>query len=81
MATTEQDIDRFARFAKERIASGRAKLSIDELFDQWRIQHPPEEDTLAIQASLRDIERGETGRPFGEFAREFRKRNDIPDAE
>lgn len=81
MATTELDIDRFARFAKERIASGCAELSIDELFDQWRIQHPPEEDTLAIQASLRDIERGETGRPFDEFAREFRKRNDIPDAE
>jgi hypothetical protein len=33
------------------------------------------EDVLAIQASLRDMERGETGQDFEEFLREFRRRN------
>ena len=79
MATTEQEIERFAQFAKEQIANGGAEISIDELFDQWRIQHPPAADVLAIKASLRDMENGETGRSFEQFAEEFCKRNSIPD--
>ena len=35
------------------------------------------DDWLAIRASLRDIEQGETGRPFDEVAAEFRQRNNI----
>lgn len=37
----------------------------------------PTEDWLATRASLRDIEEGETGRPFDEFTKEFRRRNNI----
>ncbi len=76
MPTTEL-IDSFSQFAKARVDQGGNDLSIDDLFDEWRMQHPPAEDWLAIKASLRDVERGETGRPFDEFAEEFRQRNGI----
>ena len=36
-------------------------------------------DVLAIAASIRDLDRGVTGRPFDQFASEFRKRNKIPE--
>lgn len=78
MATTEQEVESFAQFARGRLARGDEELSIDELFDLWRLEHPPAEDALAIKASLRDMQRGETGRPFEEFADEFRRRNNIP---
>ena len=70
-------IDNFAQFAREQVHQRGEGLPIDELFDEWRVLHPPAEDWLAIQASLRDMERGETGRPFEEFAAEFRQRNDL----
>jgi hypothetical protein len=36
------------------------------------------QDLLAIAASVRDLEGGVSGRSFDEFAREFRRRNKIP---
>ena len=74
---TAELIESFSRFAKAKVDQSGNDLSIDELFDEWRIQHPPAEDWLAIKASLRDLEQGETGRPFAEFADEFRQRNGI----
>ena len=56
---------------------GGEALSLDELFDQWRIRHPQADDARAIRASIRDMEEGETGRPFDQFAEEFRRRNDL----
>ena len=81
MATSEQEINSFSAFAISRIKNGDAELSLAELFDEWTIQNPPSEDALAIQASICDMENGDTGRPFAEFAEEFRKRNDISSGE
>lgn len=81
MPVTQQQIDSFHRYATERLSNRGAELSIDELFDLWRIENPtPEElhaDVLAVKASLRDIEAGGTGQPFEDFKREFRAQNDI----
>ena len=57
------------------IQQGQADLAVGlaETFDDVRRT----DDWLAIRASLRDIEQGETGRPFDEFAAEFRQRNNI----
>lgn len=77
MLTVEQEIDSFVQFAKSQIEQSDQGLSIEELFDHWRLSHPPSEDALAIKASIRDMERGETGRPFGQFADEFRSRNGL----
>lgn len=78
MPTTEQEVESFARFARGQLAQGGEELSLDELFDQWRLEHPPAEDVLAVKASVRDMQRGETGRPFDEFADQFRQRNHLP---
>jgi hypothetical protein len=74
MATSEQDIDNFCQFAKSRLKNGGFELSLEELFDEWTIKNPPHEDTLAVQASIGDMENGESGRDFGDFATDFRER-------
>lgn len=85
MKATEELIESFRSFALQRLERGDAELSIDELYDCWRRENTDQEqvreDLLAVQASLRDMERGERGRPFDEFASEFRTRRHIPDAE
>ena len=81
MATSEQEINSFSAFAKSRIKNGGDQFSLAELLDEWTIQNPPSEDALAIQASIRDMENGDTGRPFQEFADQFRKRNNIDSSE
>ncbi len=75
---TEQQINDFYLFAKARIERGAVAQSLAELLDDWMIDNPSNDDQLAIQASLRDMETGETGREFGEFAEEFRARNGLP---
>ncbi len=80
MRTTEL-IESFTQFAMTMVDQEGNELSIDDLFDEWRIQHPPTDDLLAINASLRDMENGETGRSFDDFAKEFRQRNRIQETE
>ncbi len=77
MATTVKEIEDFTRFARARIEASEEPLSIDDLFDQWREDCPSAEDALAIRASIRDTEQGESGRSLDQFADEFRKRNRI----
>ena len=74
---TSQQIDAFAQFARARIENEAAETTLVELLDEWLLAHPPSEDRLAIQASLRDLEAGETGQTFAEFAAEFRDRNGL----
>jgi len=63
-------IDEFANFAKAQVVKGEFQ-SLDDLYDQWREQVYRDEDFQAIQASLRDMENGETGRPLQTFLAEF----------
>ena len=73
-------IESFAQFARGQVTQRGENVSIDELFDEWRVLNPPPEDWSAIRASLRDMESGDTGRPFEEFAADFRLRNGIREA-
>ena len=68
-------IENFTQFARAQVKERGDGIPIDELFDEWRILNPPSDDWQAIHASLRDLEHGETGRPFEDFAAEFRQRN------
>ena len=58
MSTTEHDIASFNNFALRKIESGESDLTIDELFDQWRIESPSDElyaeNVAAIVWALRD---------------------------
>ncbi|MDP7018829.1 MAG: hypothetical protein QGG36_23715 [Pirellulaceae bacterium] len=58
---------------------------MDELYDQWRFENlgPDEvvENVAAIQASIDDMNRGETGRDAADVIRELRDELDLPPAE
>lgn len=76
MATIEQ-IQVFTAFAVQLSAQEGEGISLDEIYDRWREKTLRPTDASAVQASLRDMDQGETGRPFDEFAEEFRSRNNV----
>jgi hypothetical protein len=78
---TEQQINAFSLFAKSRIEGGATTQSLVELLDEWMVENPSSDDRLAIQASLHDMEAGETGKEFGEFAAEFRAKNGLSNSQ
>ena len=81
MPATAEQLHSFFQFADLRLRNGGCDQSLDDLYAEWRACNPtPEERDInvrAVRASLRDMDEGQTGRPFGEFAAEFRKRNGI----
>ena len=79
MSTSVEQLNDFNQFAKEKLQVTPA-ASLDTLFDAWWEQQHHDEDRAAVAASLADMEAGETGRPFAEFAAEFRRLNGLPDA-
>ena len=81
MSTTLNQLDSFHRFETERALNAEGKVTIDELFELWREENTTSEgkvaDRLAVEAALQDMKNGDTGQPFDDFDREFRKRNAI----
>ena len=82
---TQEELDSFYRFVSEQLTNGASGMSIDELYDQWRLENAgPEhfaENVAAIQASIDDMNRGDTGRDAAEVARDLRDELDLPAAE
>jgi hypothetical protein len=78
---THQELLNFHHFVSEQLNSGQPCLSPEEALEVWRLQNPSEEefeeDVEAIREALADMEAGDTGRPFEEFDREFRKRHGL----
>lgn len=72
MASIDNDLQDFNRFAREQVLKNGPDQTIDELFDRWRTERPPGDDLLAIQASLRDADAGERGKPLDEHVEEMR---------
>jgi len=85
MIATLEELNEFRQFATEQIGNGAEELSLEELVDRWRmLSHSPDElndNVRAVQEAIADMERGETGQPFGEFAAEFRVRHDLTDSQ
>jgi hypothetical protein len=75
MASVDNDLQDFNRFARDQLAKGSSAQSIDELFDRWRIENPPADDLLAIQASIRDVDSGERGKPIDQHIEEIRRKH------
>ena len=77
MSTAEYDLNSFMDFARQHIAMGDPGLTIDELFDQWRVENPSEteytENVAAIVASVEDFKNGERGRLAGEHSAQLRR--------
>lgn len=77
--TTQQQLESFARFATARILNDCSQPIEEVFFDWWTSQYR-DDDRAAVEASLRDLQTGETGRSFDEFAKEFRVRNSLPES-
>ena len=83
MATIEQELDSFTRFARQQIESAQRDLSIDELFDQWRAENPADglysENVAAIKASIQDFKNGERGTIAGQHSMQLRREFGLAD--
>ncbi len=65
MSQISDQLDQFREFALSRITATGNRLTLDELFDEWRLAFPdPQqqaEDAQAVQASLNDYRNGVQG--------------------
>jgi len=80
MLVTQEDLDSFHRFAQQKLQNGGA-VSIEELFDLWRIEHPTLEEQEEIHAAIRqglaDVKAGR-GRPADDVMSELRRKYNLP---
>ncbi len=74
MATIHQDIESFHQFASEFVRRGDRKVTINDLYEQWRTDRFVEDDLRAVRASLNDLEAGQKDLPLDQFKKEFDKR-------
>lgn len=83
MTTTEHDLASFSSYVRQRIESGMHDLTIDELFDQWRVENPSSqlyaENVAAINASIQDFKHGERGTVAGEHSAQLRREFGVAD--
>jgi hypothetical protein len=84
MATIAEELNSFYNFAELRLQRSSGDETLDEIYAEWRASNSPsclrETDVRAVQASLRDMDSGERGRSFDDFAVEFRQRIGIESA-
>jgi len=77
---TREEVNDFASFALAQLQRGNAALSIDELYDMWRREHPDpvdhSENVAAVRGAIDDFKSGDRGRPAGQLSRELRKEFD-----
>jgi len=78
MTGLEHQINEFTQFA---LSHSSENVTLDDLYDRWRDQNHRDVDASAVEASLRDMDQGKTGRPFDAFANEFRQRNKLGERE
>jgi len=67
---TINQIEDFAMFAKDQLDASQDR-TIEDLFEQWRQHAFRDTDSLAVRASIRDLENGERGEPLDDFLAEF----------
>jgi len=83
MATTEQQLESFMQFVRNRVGAGGSEASLDELFDLWRRENPSDElyaeNVAAIAASIEDFKRGERGTIAGEHSAQLRREFGLAD--
>ena len=70
MTQIADQIDQFRAFALAYLNSETKEMTIDELYDEWRLLNPDpvqmDNDKNAVAASLRDYRNGVSGKPAAE---------------
>jgi hypothetical protein len=76
------ELHEFHRFLGEVLKNGSAHLSPEQALEEWREQHRElgefPDDTEAILEAIKDMENGDTGRPFDEVMAEIRAELNLP---
>ena len=76
MTTTAQELESFVQFAKTRLAMAEIELSLEELFDLWRMENPADadyaENVAANAEAIHEHKGGDRGRPAARLSRELR---------
>lgn len=82
MAVSYDQLSQFNEFAKAFIHQADTNLTLDELWDQWRLENPTpdemHEDVLAVKAAIADMQLGDRGMPVVEHIQQMRKKYDLP---
>lgn len=75
---TTTELQEFALFIQAKLTAGETKLTPEEVLDQWREEHPTdeefEESCREIQEALDEMNRGERGMSLEEVRQEFENR-------
>ena len=78
MIDIHTELTAFHNFATERISVAGNRLSLDELYDEWRSLHPSNQELAvsiaAVAASLCDLDRGIEGKDACTLISEMRDR-------
>lgn len=53
MPVTQDQIDSFHHFASQKLSNGGAEMSMDELYQLWRIDNPTPDEQVEIHAAIR----------------------------
>jgi hypothetical protein len=83
MATgTPDELSSFHDFLSQKLTSGAARFSPEEVLDRWRAENPAADDypdnVAALKEALADMQAGDHGMPLEQFDRKFRQRHSIP---
>jgi hypothetical protein len=77
MASVGEELERFTTFVRQRLGGSGPDLSLDDLFELWRIENPADdlyaENVAALNAALTDFRHGDRGTPAGEHSTDLRQ--------
>ncbi|MCG8583979.1 MAG: hypothetical protein MI757_04620 [Pirellulales bacterium] len=82
MDSIHDQLSQFNAFARATIARQNNELTLDELWDRWRLENPTtaeaDEDLLAVRAAVNDMNNGDRGVPAREHIDAMRKKYGLP---
>jgi len=83
MPVTLDELQRFHRFAEEKLTNGGTDLTLEDLVEMWSFENPSpqrqREDLLAVKAALRDLDNGDRGIPVEEMIQKMRDKYALPE--
>jgi hypothetical protein len=78
MSQISDQLDQFREFALSKITTSGNRLTLDELFDEWRLTYPDPhqqaDDAQAVLASLNDYRNGVGGTSPAEILARIRSK-------
>ena len=72
------ELESFHQFLLGKLQLREARLSPEQVLDEWRLSHPGPDDYDAIRESLDAMHAGDRGVSLEDFNREFRQKNGLP---